>query len=123
MTEFEYDCLQEERRERHPHRLRGGLRSVTLPSDHLLPEELAQRSGPCRTYRLGGPMKQAEFEAMPADLRRLYLQRLRQRGGSESDVEQMLGADRGALRPYRVRFDRPDTAAWQAFLQPAGKEG
>ncbi len=117
MTEFEYDCLQEERNNTI---IRGRRRvpvCVTLPSDRLAPEELAMRSGPCRTYRLGKPMSMAEFRTMPADLQRLYLRRLRQRGGSESDVEQMLGIKQGSLRRYRVRFDKPNAQAWSAFLR------
>ena len=123
MTEFEYDCLQEERNNRrYPGRQKHAV-MVRLPCDNLKPEELERRSGPCRTYRLGRPMNMAEFHALPADLRKLYLRRLRQRGGSESDVEQMLGAKQGSLRHYRVRFDRPNQEAWRAFLRSEEKEG
>ena len=122
MTEFDYDCLQKKMTGRSArHRVRAG-RTVTLPSDHLDDRALALRSGPCRTYRLGRPMSLAEFEAMPEDLRRAYLRRLRQRGGSESDVERMLGAGQGCLRRYRVLFDRPDSAAWTAFLSRGSEE-
>lgn len=123
MTEFEYDCLQEEQRERGIRRRIGGKRQVTLPSDYLLPRELERRNGPCRTYRLGRPMTLEEFEDLPADLKTLYLRRLRQRGGSASDVERMLGLPGGGLRPYRVVFDQQNTERWQAFLALCGKEG
>jgi len=122
MKEFEYDYLQEEEQV-HGLRLRSGARRpVTLPSDALLPWELARRSGPCRTYRLGRPMILAEFEQLPVDLRRLFLKRLREQGGSESDVEQMLGAARGSLRAYRVPFDRQNAVRWEQFLNPGRKE-
>ena len=121
MTEFDYDCLQKAVVGRSArHRVRAG-RTVTLPSDQLDDLALSLRNGPCRTYRLGRPMTLAEFEAMPEDLRRDYLRRLRKRGGSESDVERMLGIDRGLLRQYRVRFDRPDSAAWAAFVADRGE--
>jgi len=123
MTEFEYDCLQEERNNRTKHGRQRYAVAVTLPSDYLKPEELERRSGPCRIYRLGRPMTMAEFHDLPADLRKLYLNRLQQRGGSEFDVEQMLGAKQGSLRHYRVRFDRPNPEAWRAFLQSKKEEG
>lgn len=62
------------------------------------------------------------FESMPSDLQKLYLRMLRQRGGSEADVEQMLGMTPGGLRRYRIRFDRQDPECWHAFLLLAGKE-
>jgi len=121
MTEFDYDCLQKKVTGRSArHRVKPG-RAVTLPSDHLDDTALAQRNGPCRTYCLGRPMTLTEFETMPEDLRRVYLRRLRQRGGSESDVERMLGARPGGLRRYRIPFDCPDTVEWAAFLS-CGRE-
>ena len=122
MTEFDYDCLQK-RQTAHSARHRvGNRRSVTLPSDFLDPAAVERRNGPCRTYRLGSPMTLETFEAMPSDLQKLYLRQLRQRGGSEADVERMLGIAPGGLRRYRIRFDRQDPERWNAFLQPAGKE-
>lgn len=122
MTEFDYDCLQKKVTGRSArNRVRAG-RTVTLPSDHLDDAALALRNGPCRTYRLGKPMSLAEFETMPEDLRRAYLRRLRQQGGSESDVERMLGVGHGRLQRYRVLFDRPDGAAWAAFLSRGREE-
>lgn len=62
------------------------------------------------------------FEAMPPDLQKQYLRQLRQHGGSEADVEQMLGMTPGGLRRYRIRFDQQDPERWNAFLLPTGKE-
>ena len=122
MTEFEYDCLQEEKRKRGICRWFDERHEVSLPSDHLPPWELERRNGPCRTYRLGRPMTLEAFEELPADLKTRYLRLLRQRGGSASDVEQMLGAAPGGLRVHRIRFDQQDPERWRAFLQPMGKE-
>lgn len=123
MTEFEYDCLQEEQMERGIRRRIGGKRQVTLPSDNLPLRELERRNGPCRTYRLGRPMTRKEFEDLPADLKTRYLRQLRQQGGSASDVERMLELPGGGLRPYRVVFDRENAERWQAFLASGRKEG
>ena len=65
MTEFEYDCLQKKLVALSAQHRVGRRRQVTLPSDRLNESELARRNGPCRIYRLGRPMKLAEFEAMP----------------------------------------------------------
>ena len=122
MTEWNDDYLQEPMMGR---RLRDPVRAgqpVKLPSDCLDPATLERRNGPCRTYRLGRPMRIVEFSEMPADLQRSYLRRLRLRGGSESDVERMLGVAPGRLRRYRVAFDRPDPEAWALFLASCGKE-
>ena len=122
MTEFEYDCLQEEKRKRGICRWFDERHEVSLPSDHLPPWELERRNGPCRTYRLGRPMTLEAFEELPADLKTRYLRLLRQRGGSASDVEQMLGLPRGGLRIYRVAFDRVNAGDWQTFLASCTEE-
>ena len=121
MTEFEYDCLQK-KRTAHSARLRvGARRAVSLPSDNLNPAELQGRNGPCRVYRLGVPMDIGQFEAMPRDLQRTYLRRLRQRGGSTEAVRAMLGISgqqmQQILEQARVTLDQPDQAAWAAFLE------
>ena len=120
MSDFEYDCLQKKIVARSARRRVGARKTVTLPSDHLDEAELAGRNGPCRVYRLGVPMDRQSLESMPPDLQRAYLRRLRQRGGSEESVSHMLGMDHGQLQSlamrHGVRFDRPDEAAWSAFL-------
>ena len=121
MTEFEYDCLQK-KRTAYSARLRvGARRAVSLPSDSLNPAELQSRNGPCRVYRLGVPMDIEQFEAMPRDLQRAYLRRLRQRGGSPEGVRAMLGVSgqqmQQILERNKVTLDQPDREAWAAFLK------
>lgn len=121
MTEFEYDYLQKKRTAYSSHLRTGARRAVSLPSDHLNPAELQSRNGPCRVYRLGEPMNIAEFEAMPRDLQRAYLRRLRLRGGSAEGVRAMLGISgqrmEQILAQTRVTLDQPDRKAWAAFLK------
>lgn len=120
MTEFEYDCLQKKRTAGSARLRVGARRAVTLPSDHLNPAELERRNGPCRVYRLGAPMDIGQFEAMPRDLQRAYLRRLRQRGGSMEAVQAMLGIDgekmAQILASTQVTLDQPDRTSWAAFL-------
>lgn len=87
---------------------------IRLPSDRVPACALC---GPCRTYRLGRPMKLAELESMPRDLQLAYLRRLRHRGGTKDAVGKMLGVSPARLDRWGVRFDRPDPAAWAEFLR------
>lgn len=50
---------------------------VRLPSDNLTPAQLRQKSGPVEAYNLGRPMKWQELQALPYDLRKKYLEKLR----------------------------------------------
>lgn len=120
MTEFELDCMQKLQTARSARRRVGAKRTVSLPSDNLNPAELQRRNGPCRVYRLGAPMDIQQFEAMPRDLQRTYLRRLRLRGGSAEGVRAMLGISpqqmQQILARTRVTLDQPDQAAWDEFL-------
>lgn len=112
--ELHYDYLQTLQQD-------GGI-TVRLPSDDLSPLALAQKNSPCRTYQLGKPMSAEQFQSLPRDLRRTYLQKLRSRGGSEEAVGRMLGVSRPTMRhllqEYHVSLDQPDRRAWSAFLRP-----
>ena len=119
--EFDYDCLPNGKEVCSLSHILADTRPISLPSDFLTPEAMERRNGPCRVYRLGKPMSAAELEAMPQDLQRTYLQRLRSRGGSDEAVGRMLGLSPARLRQlthrHRVRFDQPDREAWAAFLR------
>lgn len=58
------------------HKKRRG-RGCTLPSDCLTPTQLRRLSGSVRTYRLDLPLRYEAVLALPEDLRREYLTRLR----------------------------------------------
>lgn len=121
MTEFEFDCLQKKRTAQGSHNRVGHSHQVRLPSDGLSPKALVRYNGPCRTYRLGRPMDGAAFAAMPRDLQRLYLRKLRYHGATEEGVRQLLDLSPQDLLRLRqaahVTFDRPDGQAWAAFLK------
>ncbi len=105
--EWNYDCLIGER-----------SREVRFPSDGVDPCGL---DGRCLVYALGKPMSLRQLEAMPQDLQRAYLRRLRQRGGTRETVGKMLHAAPEQVAQlqarYHVAFDRPDPAAWASFCQ------
>lgn len=53
------------------------MEKVRLPSDNLTPAQLKKKSGPVEEYDLGSPMKWQELLALPYDLRKKYLEKLR----------------------------------------------
>lgn len=112
MKDYDFTCLQT---------IIG--QSVRMPHDSVDPASL---HGPCRVYQLGRPMPLAQLNALPADLQRRYLRRLRQRGGSEEAVKRMLGAapeDMRRLRArYHISFDCPDAARWASFCSQERRE-
>ena len=87
---------------------------IRFPSDTASWET---HCSPCRTYRLGRPMKLREFEKMPGDLQLQYLRKLRRRGGTADGVGKMLGVSPTVLSRWGVRFDCPDSAAWAEFMR------
>lgn len=62
-----------------------------------------------------------QFDAMPQDLQRAYLRRLRQRGGTPEGVRAMLGVSgqrmQQILERNKVTLDQPDRETWAAFLK------
>jgi len=120
MTEFDFDCLEKKRLARCAAAKVRSRRTVTLPSDALTQKDLQHKNGPCRVYHLGRPMTTAHFHAMPRDLQRSYLRRLKAHGGSPEAVAAMFCITAEELQQltagFGIRFDCPDPKRWQAFL-------
>lgn len=106
----EYDDLQMQGQQHW----RWWKSAVRLPNDTVPPERL---DGPCRTYRLGRPMKLRELEKLPPDLQRSYLRRLRHAGATRKNVSKMLGISQAKVDAMGVRFDKPDPEAWADFMK------
>lgn len=109
--ELKYDCLQ-----------RHQVAVVRLPSDGVDPSRL---HGPVRVYRLGRPMDLMSLNEMPPELQRMYLERLRQQGGSPETAASMLGATAeeltSLLQRHHVVLDRPNPTAWSDFVSRRGE--
>lgn len=110
MKVSEYDYLPE----KAPTHWGWSHPTVRLPHDRLSADLL---SGPCRTYHLGKPMTMHQLQAMPADLQRQYLRKLRAMGAGVEDVAKMLGVSPRKVRTLGVRFDRPDPKSWAEFVK------
>lgn len=61
------------------HKVRGGGRTVRMPSDTLTRKERQALSGEVQTYRLGEPMTWQEFTGMPVELQEEYVRKLDER--------------------------------------------
>lgn len=79
MNDFDYEVLQKKRLAKNAKAKVNGSRSkkCTMPDDYLTPAQRAKLNGPVRTWKLDRPMLWTDFNAMPDDLQREYLQKLR----------------------------------------------
>lgn len=74
---------------------------VRLPSNYLSKKELKAMSGECKSYRLNEPMKWAEFKAMPDDIKRDYINLIRERyNAPDSYIADMLGIHKVTLSGF-----------------------
>ena len=65
---------------------------VNLSSDLLTKTEWESLNGEVKTHQLGKPMTWAEFDILPDDLKKLYVERLRDKfGASNMDIAEMFG--------------------------------
>ena len=103
---------------RSAHHKKTGGGGVWLLSDRLTPTQWERRNGDLRVYALGRPMTPEQYNAMPADLQKLYLRLLRDRhGATVQDVTAMLGAC--DLLGVRFSGTEGDQSAWTLFLSGA----
>lgn len=62
---------------------RGGMKTA---SDYMTKKELRALDGEVKTYRLGSPMSWEEFNAMPEDLKKMYIKNLRKKFNVPDDI-------------------------------------
>ena len=93
--EFLKDAADKKRTARGSHNrksTRGRSGSVRFPSDYLTEKERKAMSGEVKSYKLGAPMRWAEFKAMPDDLRVTYIRGLRETyRAPDTKIHEMLG--------------------------------
>lgn len=101
---------------------------VKLPSDNLTPGQLKQQSGPVTTYNVKGPMKWEDLLALPDDLRKQYLEKLRDEyKATQIMLAGMLGTTESTFRRYNKKWgikfkhtggnmSEKDKKRWRAFL-------
>lgn len=77
------------------------MEKIRLPQDTLTPGQLKQRNGEVELYSLGQPMEWEDLLTMPADLRRMYLVKLRDEyKATQKMIARMFGIGVSTLRRY-----------------------
>lgn len=126
MRLFDEDVREKRRTAAGAHHKKRRGRGCTLPSDCLTPTQLRRLNGSVRTYRLDLPLRYEAVLALPEDLRREYLARLRD--GYSADAEMLAGMlavskERAAELMTRCGIvpGAPDSAAKERWKQFCGK--
>lgn len=101
---------------------RGGMKTA---SDYMTQKELRALDGEVKTYRMGSPMNWEEFNAMPEDLKKMYIKKLRKDFNVPDEVLAMaMGVDiqkfdkcletirLGRLNGLTCSYSNPDGYNW-----------
>ena len=86
------------------HNGKGG--KVRFPSDYLSNKERNKMNGEVREYRMNSPITYAEFKKYPDDLKKKYIQRLRDMFDvSDTDIAAMMGVKAKTLNAALIKID------------------
>lgn len=103
MHDFDYDVLEKKRTARSARNKVNGSRTkyVSLPSDHLSSAERKKLNGECIVYSLDKVVSWVEFKRLPDDIKRKYLENIRDRFGVSSGyVAEMFGITAPTFSKY-----------------------
>lgn len=129
MHDFDFDIMEKKRIAQGARARKCGSKSrkCTLPSDYLTAAQKKGLNGKVRTYNLSGPMTYNTFRAMPDDLQKEYLLKLRNEMGasltaigemmqcSPETVRQALIRHSLSTKPSRMSFE--SKLRWDAWLK------
>lgn len=86
------------------HNGKGG--KVRFPSDYLSNKERNKMNGEVREYRMNSPITYAEFKKYPDDLKKKYIQRLRDMFDvTDKDIAAMMGVNVKTLATALAKID------------------
>ena len=86
------------------HNGKGG--KVRFPSDYLSNKERNEMNGKVREYRMNSPITYSEFKKYPDDLKKKYIQRLRDMFDvSDTDIAAMMGVKAKTLNAALIKID------------------
>ena len=86
------------------HNGKGG--KVRFPSDYLSNKERNKMNGKVREYRMNSPITYSEFKKYPDDLKKKYIQRLRDMFDvSDTDIAAMMGVKAKTLNAALIKID------------------
>lgn len=86
-------------------KVRGGGRTVRMPSDYLTRGERNDMNGDVKSYALGRPLSWGEFKLMPKDIQETYLNGLTKKfpGISLTMLAEACGTKPNTFNPYLFR--------------------
>ena len=85
-----------------------GGKKVRFPSDYMTKKELENMNSDVKSYNLTQPMKWADFKAMPDDLHKAYLLRIRNLyAAPASQIAEMFGVNRQTVINEQTRLGIP----------------
>lgn len=108
------------------HKKRQGGRHVRLPSDHRTKKEIEAMSGEVVKYNLNEPVKFERWKAWPVDIRKEYIQRLKDKFGMTTGMcAEMMGVSKPTIWRNLINIGIPadgaqppkDMTEWEAFLK------
>lgn len=86
------------------HNGKGG--KVRFPSDYLSNKERNKMNGEIKEYRMNSPITYVEFKKYPDDLKKKYIQRLRDMFDvSDTDIAAMMGVKADTLNAALIKID------------------
>lgn len=109
---FRKDCGEKKSVAASSHKQRthcGKGGRVKFPSDFMTKKERNSMNGECVSYKLGEPMTWDEFKALPEELKKEYIQKIREKfNAPNTAIADMLGCNRKTLGLYLadLKLDR-----------------
>lgn len=110
MHDFDFDIMEKKRIAQGARARKCGSKSrkCTLPSDYLTAAQKKGLNGKVRTYNLSGPMTYNTFRAMPDDLQKEYLLKLRnEMDATLTAMGKMMQCSPETVRQALMRHDIP----------------
>ena len=110
MHDFDFDIMEKKRIARGARARKCGSKSrkCTLPSDYLTAAQKKGLNGKVRTYNLSEPMTYNTFRAMPDDLQKEYLLKLRnEMDATLTAMGKMMQCSPETVRQALMRHDIP----------------
>lgn len=118
MNDFDFDIMEKKRIARGARARKCGSKSrkCTLPSDYLTAAQKKGLNGKVRTYNLSGPMTYNTFRAMPDDLQKEYLLKLRnEMGATLTAMGKMMQCSPETVRQALMRHGIPTNIKRMSF--------
>lgn len=118
MHDFDFDIMEKKRIAQGARARKCGSKSrkCTLPSDYLTAAQKKGLNGKVGTYNLSGPMTYNTFRAMPDDLQKEYLLKLRnEMGATLTAMGKMMQCSPETVRQALMRHGIPTNIKRMSF--------